>query len=398
MAKVELIATATFGLEAVVGREVQDLGYEDVQVENSRVVFSADTAAIPRCNLWLRSADRVLVKVGEFQALTYDELFEGTKALPWDEWLPEDAVFPVEGKSIKSKLYSVPDCQSIVKKAIVEKLKQRYRKQWFDETGPKYTIEVALLKDRVTLTIDTSGAGLHKRGYRKLTSQAPLKETLAAAMVSLSYWNPERILVDPFCGSGTIPIEAALIGLNIAPGLRREFVSENWPQVPDRLWKAARAEAEDLIRRETKLKIIGTDIDEEVLSLARYHRKLAGLDDQIHLQRLPLSELRNSHKYGCIICNPPYGERLGEQREVERLYKEMRQVFDALDTWSVYVITAFEGFECIYGKRADRKRKLYNGRIECQYYQYFGPRPPKRNSDKEAGPESQPELVESGIS
>ncbi len=395
MAKVELIATATFGLEAVVGREVQDLGYTDVQVENSRVVFTADTAAIPRCNLWLRSADRVLVKVGEFQALTYDELFEGTKALPWDEWLPEDAVFPVEGKSIKSKLYSVPDCQSIVKKAIVEKLKQRYRKQWFDETGPKYTIEVALLKDRVTLTIDTSGAGLHKRGYRKLTSQAPLKETLAAAMISLSYWNPERILVDPFCGSGTIPIEAALIGLNIAPGLRREFVSEKWSQVPDRLWKAARAEAEDLIRRDVKLKLIGTDIDEEVLSLARYHRKLAGLDEQIHLQRLPLSELRNSHKYGCIVCNPPYGERLGEQREVERLYKEMRRVFEVLDTWSVYVITAFDGFEQSYGKRADRKRKLYNGRIECQYYQYFGPRPPKRNPNTEENPVAESELIES---
>ncbi len=378
MSTIDLIATATFGLEAVVAREVKQLGFSDVRVENSRVLFRGDLAAIPRCNLWLRSADRVLINVGEFQALTYEELFEGTKALPWTEWLPEDALFPVEGKSINSKLFSVPDCQSIVKKAIVEKLKQRYHKQWFAETGPKYTIEVALLKDRVTLTIDTSGAGLHKRGYRKLTSQAPLKETLAAAMVNLSYWNPERVLVDPFCGSGTIPIEAAMIGLNIPPGLKRDFVSETWSQLPANLWQRAREEGSDSIRRDLKLRIIGTDIDEEVLSLARYHRKLAGLDDQIHLQRLALAELRNSNKYGCIICNPPYGERLGDSNEVKRLYQEMRHIFNPLDTWSIYVLTAFPDFEQVFGKRADRKRKLYNGRIECQYYQYFGPRPPQQ--------------------
>lgn len=383
MTKIDLIATATFGLEAVVGREVAALGYTDVKTENSRVSFTADPAAIPRCNLWLRSADRVLVKVGEFTALTYDELFEGTKALPWQDWLPKDAHFPVEGKSVHSKLFSVPDCQSIVKKAIVEKLKLRYRKSWFEETGPTYKIEVALLKDRVTLTIDTSGAGLHKRGYRKLSVPAPLKETLAAAMVGLSYWNPERVLIDPFCGSGTIPIEAALIGLNVAPGLRRDFTAEKWPQVPESLWRQARQEAYDAIKRDLKLKIVGTDIDEKVLSIARYHLKLAQLEGQIHFQQMPLAQLRNSHKYGCIICNPPYGERLGERAEVERLYREMRKVFEPLDTWSFYILTAYPQFERVYGKKAHRRRKLYNGRIECQYYQYYGPRPPQRPNGPE---------------
>lgn len=384
---IELIATATFGLEKVVAREVENLGYQEVRVENARVTFSADEAAITRCNLWLRSADRVLIKVGTFNAFSFEELFEGTKALPWEEWLPVDACFPVEGKSVRSKLYSVPDCQAIVKKAIVERLKSCYQKQWFDETGPKYAVEVALLQDVVTLTIDTSGVGLHKRGYRQLSGQAPLKETLAAAMVNLSFWKPDRVLVDPFCGSGTIPIEAALIGLNIAPGLNRSFAAENWPQVGASLWRRAREEASDLIRREHRLKIIGTDWDEEALSLARYHRKLAGLDQQIHLQRMPLSELRSSYKYGCVITNPPYGERLGESREVEALYRQMRQVFDQLDRWSVYVLTAHPRFEAIYGKRADRRRKLYNGRIECQFYQYYGPRPPRRDRDVATGEE-----------
>lgn len=376
MNKIDLITTATFGLEAVVAREVKNLGYEDVKVENSRITFTGDGNAICRSNLWLRSADRVLIKMGEFTALSFEELFEGTKALPWEEWLPEDAVFPVEGKSVNSKLFSVPDCQGIVKKAIVEKLKQKYRRQWFEETGPRYTIEVALLKDIATLTIDTSGPGLHKRGYRKLTAQAPLKETLAAAMIQLSYWNPERVLMDPFCGSGTIPIEAGLIGLNIAPGLNREFAAEKWPQIPADFWKKARLEANDTIRRELKLKIIGTDIDDEVLSLARYHRKLAGLEGRIHLQRLPVAEIKSSYKYGCIICNPPYGERIGDNQEVERLYQTMKSSFDVLDTWSIYILTSYPGFENVFKRKADRRRKLYNGRIECQYYQFYGPRPP----------------------
>ena len=380
MAKIELIATATFGLEAIVAREVKDLGY-DAKIENARVTFVADESGICRTNLWLRSADRVLIKVGEFKALSFEELFEGTKALPWDEWLPEDANFPVEGKSVNSKLFSVSDCQAIVKKAIVEKLKLRYYKNWFAETGPKYTIEVGLLKDIVTLTIDTSGAGLHKRGYRKLASEAPLKETLAAAMISLSFWNPERVLIDPFCGSGTIPIEAGLMGLNIAPGLNREFDAEKWPQIMPSLWQRAREEAHDSIRTDVELDIRGTDINEEVVSLSRYHSKLAGLENKIHIQRMPLSELRNRHKYGCVICNPPYGERIGNRHEIDQLYVEMKQVFGSLDTWSFYILTADSEFERLFGRRADRRRKLYNGRIECQYYQYQGPRPPRKRSD-----------------
>lgn len=386
--KINLIATATFGLEAVVGREVEQLGYTDVRVENARVSFSGDESAICRSNLWLRSADRVLVKMGEFQALTFDELFEQTKALPWEEWLPRNATFPVEGKSIKSKLFSVPNCQAIVKKAIVERLKRSYHQQWFEETGPKYTIEVAILKDIATLTIDTSGVGLHKRGYRKLSGKAPLKETLAAAMINLSFWNPDRILIDPFCGSGTIPIEAAMIGLNIPPGAKRSFISEQWPLIQTKYWQRARQEAYDQVRKDVKLKIIGTDIDPEVLSLARYHRKVSGMDEQIHLQQLPLSELRSSHKYGCIICNPPYGERMGEEEEIAPLYKEMGKVFTALDTWSYYIISSFPELERTFGRPADRKRKLYNGRLECQYFQFYGPRPPKKR-DTESGEDTE---------
>jgi len=377
MSRIELIATATFGLEAVVAREVKELGYEDMMVENARVVFAADEAAICRSNLWLRTADRVLVKMGEFQALTFEELFERTSALPWPDWLPENAAFPVEGKSVKSRLHSVPDCQAIVKKAVVEKMKQKYKRQWFEETGSRYTIEVALLKDVATLTIDTSGAGLHKRGYRRLGSPAPLKETLAAAMVLLSFWRPERTLVDPFCGSGAIPIEAALIGLNIAPGLRREFAAEGWPNVSKNLWAKAREEAGDLVTPGRSLRILGTDIDHEVLGLARYHARRAGVEDKIHFQSLPVAELRSKYKYGCIICNPPYGERLGERRQVERLYREMGVVFRALDTWSFYILTSHPDFERLFGRGADKKRKLYNGRIQCNYYQFYGPPPPR---------------------
>jgi putative N6-adenine-specific DNA methylase len=380
MDSVELIATATFGLEAVVAREVQVLGYEGGSVANGRVAFRGGPEAICRANLWLRSADRVLVKMGEFPALSFDELFEQTKALPWADWLPANASFPVEGKSIKSKLFSVPDCQAIVKKAVVESLKQRYHQQWFEETGPRYTIEVAILKDSATLTIDTSGPGLHKRGYRKLSSTAPLKETLAAAMISLSHWRPERMLLDPLCGSGTIPIEAALIGLDIAPGLNREFSAEQWPVLPERLWREARREANDLIRRDLKLQIRGTDIDADVLSLARYHARQAGVEEQISWQQAPLADLQTKRQYGYIICNPPYGERMEDARSVERLYREMGPVFKQLATWSFYVLTAHRDFEKLLGRRADKKRKLYNGSIECNYYQFFGPHPARRQA------------------
>ncbi|GAA4720397.1 THUMP domain-containing class I SAM-dependent RNA methyltransferase [Brevibacillus fulvus] len=377
MPNVELIATATFGLESVVAEEVKNLGYTDVQVENGKVTFKADLSAIPRANLWLRTSDRVRVKIGEFTATTFDELFEQTKALPWADWIPEDGAFPVEGKSVKSTLFSVSDCQAIVKKAVVESLKKQYKREWFEENGPQFKIEVALLKDVATLTIDTSGPGLHKRGYRELIGTAPLKETMAAALILLSRWKPDRVLIDPFCGSGTIPIEAALIGQNIAPGMNREFVSESWPCIPREYWREARAETHDLAQYDRKLEIIGTDIDEQVLRVARRNAMEAGVEEQIHFQRMDVADMRSKRKYGYIICNPPYGERLGERREVEKLYHEMGQVFSALDTWSYYVITSDEEFERHFGRRASKKRKLYNGNIKVDYYQFYGPKPPR---------------------
>lgn len=383
--EIELIATSSFGLEAIVAREVKRLGYDNFKVENGRVIIRADLAAIPRLNLWLRCADRLLVKVGEFPARSFEELFQNTRALPWTDWIPRDAKFPVEGKSVKSQLFSVSDCQAIVKKAVVEKMKDRYQLQWFPESGARYTIEVALLKDIVTLTIDTSGAGLHKRGYRKLSAPAPLKETLAAALINLSYWNNDRVLIDPFCGSGTIPIEAALIGLNIAPGINREFAAEKWPIISKRIWQQARNEAADQIKRKEKLRIRGTDISKEVLSLARYHALQAGVTEHIHFQQMPVSALSSHDKYGCVISNPPYGERLEDKATVEELYKEMGGVFKALDSWSIYVITAHQRFESLYGRQADRKRKLYNGRIQCYYYQFYGPRPLQSSDDTGMG-------------
>ncbi|NRS47737.1 class I SAM-dependent RNA methyltransferase [Brevibacillus sp. HB2.2] len=377
MQKVELIATATFGLESVVAEEVKALGYGPVQVENGKVTFTADISAIPRTNLWLRTADRVRLKIGEFKATTFDELFEKTKALPWADWITEDGTFPVEGKSVKSTLFSVPDCQAIVKKAVVESLKKTYKREWFDEQGPLYKIEVALLKDVATLTIDTSGPGLHKRGYREMIGQAPLKETMAAAMIMLSRWKPDRVFMDPFCGSGTIPIEAALIGQNIAPGMNREFVSETWPIIPKTAWREARAETHDLARYDQKLEIIGTDMDDEILKIARRNATEAGVDDLIHFQRMDVRDIRTKRKYGYLICNPPYGERLGEWKQVAKMYGEMGKTFAAMDTWSFYVITSDEQFEEHFGRTASKKRKLYNGNIKVDYYQFFGPRPPR---------------------
>lgn len=382
MSKIELIATATFGLESIVAYEVKQLGYEDVKVENGKVTFTADEMAVCRTNLWLRTADRVLVKMGSFKATTFEELFQQTKALPWPDWIPVNAKFPVQGKSINSKLFSVPDCQAIVKKAVVEKMKSKYKQEWFPEDGPLYNIEVALLKDEATLTIDTSGPGLHKRGYRKLTGDAPLKETLAAALINIARWFPDRVLMDPLCGTGTIPIEAALIGLNIAPGIERNFAAETWPVISKKIWQEARQEALSLEKTDRKLRIIGTDINEKALSMARYHAREAGVENQIHFQRLPVSEVRTKSQYGYIICNPPYGERLGEDKEVEKLYKEMGQVFTSLDTWSYYILSSYPNFEKFFGKPATKRRKLYNGRIECQYYQYMGPRPQRRQQNQ----------------
>ena len=373
----ELIATAAFGLEAVVARELSALGYSDQIVEDGRVRFQGDRSAIARCNLWLRSADRLLLRIGEFEASDFGELFDRTTELPWENWLTVDAEFPVRGRSVKSQLRSVPNCQRIVKKAIVERLKKRHARSWFDETGPTYSIEVSLLKNRATLTIDTSGAGLHKRGYRKYVGAAPLKETLAAALVQLSYWDESRQLVDPCCGTGTILIEAALIGRNVAPGLGRTFAAESWPQLPTNVWRTARTEARDTTRRPLEFRSIGTDVDHRPLALARQHAASAGVDDVIHFQQQPLDQFTTSRKYGCVISNPPYGERMGGQSTVARLYRDMGRLFAPLDTWSIYVLTAAAEFERLYGRRADRRRKLYNARIPCTYYQFNGPRPPR---------------------
>ncbi|HHV26558.1 MAG TPA: class I SAM-dependent RNA methyltransferase [Tissierellia bacterium] len=378
MEQIELIATSTFGLESVVKREVLALGYEDIEVENGKVTFKCDEKAIPKANIWLRTADRVLLKMGEFKATSFEELFEKTKALPWEDWITEDGEFTVVGKAVDSKLMSVPDCQSIVKKAVVEKLKTKYNTEWFKETGAKFTIQVSILKDIVTLTIDTSGEGLHKRGYRLESVEAPIKETLAAALVQLSFWNHERVLVDPFCGSGTIAIEAAMIGKNIAPGIQRNFVSEEWPRVKKEYWKDERISARKAIIQDRDLKIIASDIDKKAAKIAEENAFEIGVDDCIEFKTEDVLNLKLNDEYGVIISNPPYGERIGEKKEVEKLYRGIGKKFNKLDTWSIYILTSNTGFEKLYGKKADRRRKLFNGRIRVDYYQYYGPRPPRK--------------------
>lgn len=371
----EFVATAAFGLESIVARELKQLGYNDIIVENGRVSFGANAEALARCNLWLRSADRLFLKIGQFEARSFEELFDKTRELPWPDWLPKNASFPVEGKSIKSRLYSVSDCQAIVKKAIVEKMKDKYHLTWFPETGPRYRIEVSLLEDIATLSIDTSGLGLHKRGYRKLAVEAPLKETLAAALVSISRWKPDRVLVDPFCGSGTIPIEAALIGLNIAPGLHRQFDAEFWPTLNPDIWEKAREEARDLIKWEQPLGIVGYDINNVALEKARYHAKRVGLEQKLSFRQQEVKDLKSRYRYGYLVCNPPYGERLSA--DINTLYREMFNVFEKLSTWSYYILTSHPNLEKLLRRKADKRRKLYNGRIQCTYYQFYGPRPKK---------------------
>lgn len=374
MARIQLIATAPMGLEAIVAKEVKDLGYTEVQVENGRVSFWADERAISRANLWLRTADRVLVCLGEFPATTFDELFEGTRHLPWEEWIPENGNFHINGRSHNSQLSSVPACQKIVEKAIVERLKQKYRLDWFPKTGAKYSVEVSLLKDVATLTLDTTGVGLHKRGYRKLAAEAPIKETLAAAMILLSKWHPERPFMDPCCGSGTIPIEAALIAHNIAPGLHRAFDAQRWDRVPSELWDEVRDEAFDLANYERKVEIVGSDISAEVLELAQQHLRAAGLSKSVTLRNMAAQAVKPDSKYGYLITNPPYGERLGEREAVEELYRDLGKLYKVrMPDWSAFIITAHKGFEPLFGRRADKKRKLYNGRIECDLYMYHGP-------------------------
>ncbi|RFU64623.1 class I SAM-dependent RNA methyltransferase [Bacillus sp. V59.32b] len=378
MKQYNIIATAAMGLESIVAKEVRDLGYE-CEVENGKVMYKGDARAIARSNMWLRTADRVRVKVGEFKATSFDELFEKTKALDWEDYLSVDAEFPVSGKSVKSTLFSVSDCQAIVKKAIVNRLQHHYKRaSWLEENGPLYKIEVALHKDIATLTLDTSGAGLHKRGYRTGQGEAPLKETLAAALIMLTNWYPDKPFIDPFTGSGTIPIEAALIGQNIAPGFNREFLSEGWSWMSEQIWDEVRMEAEDLAKYDEPLDIAGYDIDHKMIEIAKANSIEAGLGDLINFKQMQIRDVTTQKQYGVIVGNPPYGERIGEKIAVEQMYREMGQALSKLDTWSIYIITSHPDFEKLYGKPATKKRKLFNGFIRTDYYQYWGKRPPKK--------------------
>ncbi len=379
----QLIATATAGLEACVKRELLQLGFADARVRSpGRLQFTADAEGLARANLWLRTAGRVLLLVGEFSADNFDDLFERAMALPWERWIPADGAFPVRGRSHHSQLSSVPACQRAVKKAIVETLRASHNVSDLPETGPACAVEIALRDNTATLTIDTSGDDLHKRGYRAAAGPAPLKETLAAAMVQLSFWDPQRPLVDPFCGSGTIPIEAALIARNVAPGLKRRFAAEAWPAFGAAVWDAQRQAAIEQIQPAPRHRIIATDIEPKAISLASYHAELAGVADDIHFQEKPFAELTSNRSYGCVICNPPYGHRFENTAEIAAIYRSMPEVFRRLETWSFYVLTSVD-LEGILGQPADRRRKLYNGRIECTYYQYHGPRPPKTLSPEQ---------------
>ncbi|OPY64417.1 MAG: Ribosomal RNA large subunit methyltransferase L [Syntrophorhabdus sp. PtaU1.Bin050] len=377
MARYVLIATCSFGLESLVAQELRWLGYDELTVENGRVTFNGDEKDIARCNIWLRTADRVLVKIKEFKATDFEELFRGTLDFGWEELFPVDGRMYVIGKSVRSTLSSVKDCQSIAKKAIIQAMRRRYHIAQFPETGPLYKVEVGLLKDVATLTIDTTGDGLHKRGYREESGEAPLRENLAAALVMLSRWTPDRVLADPLCGAGTIAIEAALIGRNMAPGLRRTFASEKWGQIPGNTWRSARDDAVAQINT-TSFRVLASDRDGKAVKKARDNALRAGVRDFIGFQRLPIEDFRSSRKYGCVICNPPYGERMGESKEVEELYKSMGGVFSKLDTWSLFILTAHPHFETLFDRKANRNRKLYNGNMRCYYYEYFGQLPPRR--------------------
>ena len=374
--KYTIIATAAFGLESIVVRELKSFGYENMAVENGRVSFTGDERDIARCNIWLRTADRVIIEIARFKATDFEDLFQGTLKISWGDIIPGDGKMHVTGKSVRSKLFSLSACQSTVKKAVIEAMKRKYGTSTFPETGPVYKIEVSLLKDIVSLTIDTTGPGLHKRGYRHDAGEAPLRETLAAGIVLLSGWKSDRILADPLCGSGTIAIEAALIGKNIAPGLKRSFVSETWWQIPEHIWRSAREEAREQIN-DVSFHILASDSDALVLRKARGNAERAGVSDLIAFQKLSVDQFRSRKKYGYIICNPPYGERLSEETEVKQLYRIMGETFLQLDAWSFFVLTAHSGFERSFGKKATRNRKLYNGMIQCYLYEYFGPKPKK---------------------
>lgn len=375
MNEFELIATTTFGVEAVAKRELVQLGYEIIRTENGKITFSSDLAGIVKANLWLRTADRVLLKTGEFKALTFDELFDQTAEIPWERFIAADGKFTVNGKSIKSTLFSISDCQAIVKKAIVKRLEKAYHLSWFPETGAEFTVLVALLEDVATLTIDTSGSALHKRGYRQNAVTAPLKETLAAALIQLSYWNKDRTLYDVFCGSGTIAIEAAMIGKNIAPGLARDFACRHWNWIGEEVWTAEIRNAKEAIL-DVPLRIKASDIDSSALVAARSNAKAAGVANDIEFSQQDFRAVDYREKFGVLISNPPYGERLADETGIRALYADIETLFGKLDTWSIYLLTAFPGFSALKNRKADRVRKLYNGNIETLYHQFQGPKPP----------------------
>ena len=377
MDRPEYIAPCHFGLEAVLKKEIIDLGYDIISVEDGRVTFAGDSQALCRANIFLRTAERVLLKVGSFHAETFEELFQGTKALPWGEYIPKDGKFWVtKAASVKSKLFSPSDIQSIMKKAMVESMKTTYRADWFSESGDAYPVRVFLMKDEVTVGLDTTGDSLHKRGYRKLTAKAPIAENLAAALIMLTPWRSDRILVDPFCGSGTIPIEAAMMAANMAPGMNRNFTAENWSHIADRKsWYRAVDEAESLIDRDVKTDIQGYDIDDEMVSIARSNAKMAGVDHMIHFQKRDVAQLSHPKKYGFIITNPPYGERLEDKNNLTGLYGILGERYKQLDSWSMYVITAYEQAQQAIGRKADKNRKIYNGMMKTYFYQFMGPKP-----------------------
>ena len=379
MKMMELIAPCHFGLESVLKREILDLGYEISHVEDGKVTFFGDAEAIVYGNIFLRTAERILLKVGSVHAETFDELFERTKELPWEEYIPKDGKFWVaKANSIKSKLFSPSDIQSIMKKAIVERLKTKYHVSWFEESGAQYPIRVAFMKDEAVIGIDTSGMSLHKRGYRKWTAKAPITETLASALILLTPWKKDRILVDPFCGSGTFPIEAAMMAANIAPGINRSFLAEEWTNlIPKKHWYDVADEAREMMDLNVETDIQGYDIDENVIRAARENARLAGVDHLIHFQKRAVSELNHPKKYGFIITNPPYGERIEEKENLPGLYRQIGESFERLDSWSEYVITSYEDAEKYIGKKADKNRKIYNGMIKTYFYQFLGPKPPK---------------------
>lgn len=376
----EIILPCHFGLESVLKREVTDIGYDVTKVEDGRVTFLGDEEAIARANIFLRTAERVLLKIGSFHAETYEELFQGTKNLPWEEFLPVDAKFWVaKAASVKSKLFSPSDIQSIMKKAMVERMKSVYNISWFKEDGESFPIRVFLMKDEVTVGLDTTGESLHKRGYRKLTAKAPIAENLAAALIMLTPWKKDRILVDPFCGSGTFPIEAAMMAANMAPGMNRDYIAQNWDHIVARhFWYDSVDEANDMLDLSVKTEIQGYDIDEKMVEIARANAKLAGVDKLIHFQRRSVEELSHAKKYGFIITNPPYGERIEEKKNLPALYNIIGERYKALDSWSLYMITAYENAEKDMGRKADKNRKIYNGMMKTYFYQFQGPKPPRR--------------------